>query len=183
MAIDYNQFTPHVVLLVFIVCLLEYGFQSLWNKKYFKNGITCFFIKRKASVNGYQLPLKILERQFTGLGVTIIPSILFKKLDDTSYAFREKYWFPSIYLPVMRGLIELKPESGEVVFRGKLNYAPLFLFIIILPIIFKYTFPEEKSWLFFFVLFFISALIQYIRYAYVCIRSQQIISHDIKSID
>jgi hypothetical protein len=140
-------------------------------------------VKRKAAINGYQLPLITLESHFTGLGIPIIPSILFKKLDDNSYAFREKYWFPSIYLPVMRGLIDLKPESEEIVFIGKLNYTPLFLFIIILPIIFEHAFPEKKSWQLFIVLFFISALIQYIRYAYVCIRSWHVISDDIKKID
>ncbi len=180
MNIEINHYIPIIILAIFAICMIEYALHSSWNLRYFTTGITCFRIKRKFTFSNLEIPVAEFESQFKGrhdfLGIPIIPSILFNKLDSDTYAFREKSWFPSLYLPIMRGLIILSPDKSNIVYKAKLNYIPPILFLVILPAIFGISFPDKESWTLFVPFFLISMGFQSIRYIYISIHCHKIIN-------
>lgn len=147
------------------------------------SGITCFHVKRTINDIKKDPPLGVFNEKFKGIkvfGFPIIPPIVFNRLDDAHYAFREKYWIPSLYLPVMRGIIFINANEGILLFRAKLNYIPFIFCLLFSLVIFFNNFQQHESWFFFMIFYLISALFQYIRYYYISILGAYIFQNNQK---
>ncbi len=153
-----------VFVLIAIVVLFELFSQLTWLPLYFKHGFTIF--KFKITNNDFSFPVEELNSRFKDEGpaipFTLIPSIKFKEVAKNKCAFRESRWLPSLYVPILHGLLVYKPDNKKVKVKCAFNLTPLVL--LISSLIFDYLKnPEIKSADFFLIFFGLSLIIQLVR--------------------
>lgn len=125
---------------IVVVLFVELKFSKLWNRVYFRSGISIFL--REISVSNTSslknINLSDFKHEFSNGD---FHKMEFKILSDTEIAFRESFDQPKSNLnnQILHGMIELE-EGIKIVVRGRLNwYAILFpivfiSFIFIIPI-------------------------------------------------
>lgn len=177
MDININQYFPHIFLLLFAFALFEYFLcHAFWFKNYFRYGVVCFFIKFKVNSNQFVFSDTSLEKTFTGVSNLFFPisAMIFKTFSNYECAFREKFEFRSIYLAIMHGMMTYDPETEKVTIKGKLNYFPVIMFVIIIPVVLVSIDdnPSFKDGIILgpllFVFFFTAQLIRYLIISFRC---------------
>jgi len=130
-----------VLILIAMVCIAvgiaETVCAATWAPFYFRLGPTVY---RRAYEIFHNSPVEIdvssLGREFHG---SFLPSLVFKRIGQDEYAFRETILQPCLlrYVPVMRGHIHIKPDTGAMIVEGRLGwfsmiFPPCFVGIVVL---------------------------------------------------
>ncbi len=116
-----TKLTDLFAILILSLLLIETILLLSWSKLYFRFGIPVY--KKKIPFYGRlsdPFDPKYLEDNFEG---DYVPTIYFRKLNETECAFREKLFNIRLfsYIPVMRGLIKGDVESNTLLIIGYLN--------------------------------------------------------------
>lgn len=148
-------------------CLVisEICLQSAWNNFYFNFGIRICKLKLKTVSDEINMPWDVLNSKMHS-SFFLMPSIVFKKLKNGNYAFREKYWWPSFYTPIVHGLIVHERNKNSFFINFSANLSPLM--ILIIEFLYSYIVDHELNFNSFFLPYFLFSLtVQFFRFAYV----------------
>jgi hypothetical protein len=106
--------------------IVEIFLSGAWNPFYFRNGLPLF--QRRVQMAQVFMHLPIPEEIEQALKRGYMPSLVFRRLDSHTYAFREKLFELNLvgYTPIMHGLLSFNPRA-EVVVTGFANWSVLAL--------------------------------------------------------
>ncbi len=132
-----NYIPGVAVLILLITGLVETFLSATWNKVYFNSGVR--LILREFQVDAYHsdIPSRaVMENKFKSGCFDLTNSLIFRKLDDNMYGFRERL-LPIRRMSLMHGIVIFDEENNRVTVKGFFDWAALCFVAIwlLLPLI------------------------------------------------
>ena len=95
---------------------------ATWAPFCFRSGLTLY---RRAYKIPLDFPLEIdVPRTEKGFHDSFFPALIFKRMGEGEYAFRETILQPCLlrYIPIMKGHIRIEPQTGVMTVEGRLSW-------------------------------------------------------------
>jgi hypothetical protein len=126
-----SEYLQHFIACLFVfglvVLLVELVLSARWLPFYFKVGIPVYKRILVVQPGISRIPTAgEVEAALPESGKSA--PILVRRIDDNSFAFREKlFYFGIVYSPIMHGYMKCNPTTGKIITRGYLNWYILLL--------------------------------------------------------